>query len=189
MNEWNNLEGYQECPNTTKLLEIISFDIFSKSLEEIKNNLNLFGNHSNNPVYISSGPLRECRSVFINEGPFRSRDLLTNNKFVETNKLLEFLKNKISPNANITRTYITILPPGKIIYPHSDASGNYFPTINRYQFYFTGNKECIQIIKNENFKIEPGYFYHFDHRQIHEYKNNSNEDLILIVFDIKKTRI
>lgn len=42
-----------------------------------------------------------------------------------------------------------------------------------------------QIIDGNVFPVAPGYLYLFDHTQIHEYHNNSNEDLMLMVFDLK----
>ena len=186
MQQWNNFEGYQECANTTKLLDVVSIDIFSKSLHEIIDNIDMFGNHSNKPLYLADGPLRECKSIFIKEGIYQPTNSLLIDKFNATVRLLEILKNRVNFDAIITRVYVTILPPGKIIYSHCDASGNYFSTIDRYQFYFTGNKDCVQIIKDNQFSVGPGYFYFFDHRQIHEYKNNSDQDLILMVFDLKK---
>lgn len=180
MQIWSNFEGYKECPNITRLIKILPSEQYSDSLKEIEHNIDLFGNHSQNPIYISSGPLRECQSVFFNK---------RNNvyfKFTKTIDLLKNLKNSLDFDAVISRAYVTILPPSKKIYAHADTDGSYFSKIDRYQFYFTGNNDTIQIINNTQFDVAPGYFYYFDHRQIHEYINNSDEKLILMVFDVEK---
>lgn len=179
--KWDTHKGYIEHDNLTKLIEVLPSDIFVDSLSEIKNNKNLFHPHSLNKLYLESGPLRECISVYLTSR--QNQPDLTDN-FKKTIKLLMILKNKISKNSKVSRSYVTILQPGKKIYEHCDAGSGYFNSIDRYQFYLTGNSDINQIIKDTSFPALPGYFYFFDHQQVHRYENTSNEDLILMVFDL-----
>ena len=130
--------------------------------------------------------MRECKSAhLINDQ--KNNLIVDSDTYVETFILLDRLKKIINKDGIVSRAYVTILSPGKKIYPHCDTHGGYWSNINRYQFYYTGNNDIHQIICNTLFPVAPGYLYHFDHRQIHEYHNNSSEDLILMVFDILKT--
>jgi len=177
---WAVTAGYTQCDNTTALL--YKLDSITDSYTELLNNKNLFGPHSMNEKYIKSGPLRECITLHLLP-TFVNKD-----EFTETFSLINRLKNKIDPiNARtITRAYVTTVPPGKQIYSHSDTDGAYWGTINRYQLYYTGDENMVQLINDTLFPVAPGYLYYFDHRQIHEYKNNSNQDLVLMVFDLLK---
>lgn len=177
--KWDTHRGYVESKNLTELLDILPIETFSKSLTEIINNKDLFKPHVSSDVYLKSGPLRECNSIFL-------KDLKI---LPQTFELYLFLKQLIDNGLPASKAYVTILKPGGKIYEHCDTDGHYWNTINRYQFYLTGNSDCIQLIKEEEFKIAPGYFYFFDHKQIHYYENNSNEDLILMVLDIQRNNI
>ena len=181
---WAVTAGYAPCDNTTELL--CTLDSITDSYTELLNNKNLFGPHSMNETYIKSGPLRECTTLHLI--PDRNNRSINDIEFSATSVLINRLKNKIDPvnDRTITRAYVTIVPPGKNIYSHSDTDGAYWGTINRYQLYYTGDENMVQLINDTLFPVAPGYLYYFDHRQIHEYKNNSNQDLVLMVFDLLK---
>jgi hypothetical protein len=181
---WNVYEGYNPVINLTQMLHVVPD--FDKSYNELIKNKDNFKLHSYNEIYVKSGPLRECKSAhLIND---QKNNLIVDlDTYVETFILLDRLKKIINKDGIVSRAYVTILSPGKKIYPHCDTHGGYWSNINRYQFYYTGNNDIHQIICNTLFPVAPGYLYHFDHRQIHEYHNNSSEDLILMVFDILKT--
>jgi Aspartyl/Asparaginyl beta-hydroxylase len=184
--KWDTHTGYIKCKNLTELLDTIPAETFSNSLHEIVNNKDLFKPHILNPIYLESGPLRECITVHLITN--NKEDLITNKiKYHHTFSLLEKLKNLVDTNSakELTRAYVTILGPNKTIHPHSDTDGKYWNEITRYQFYYTGNNDVIQLINNTVFPVGPGYLYLFDHKQIHEYHNNSAEDLLLMVFDLK----
>lgn len=184
MKKWNVYEGYQKVDNITTLLKKLDDYLFEGALLDVLNNRDSFGEHSTNLVYTESGPLRECITVYLlNDHQNTGVD---NSKFKNTVDLLYFLRSLVNSERKITRVYVTILEPGKKIYSHSDTSNTYFESVDRYQFYFSGNTDMIQNIDNTLFPVEAGLFYHFDHRQIHFYENNSSEDLILMVFDLKK---
>ena len=184
------INGYVKRKDTTKLLQKITD--FSDSLSEIIDNKSYFSPHINTPFshhankssYMVDGPLRECISVHLID-----QRLVSNNydKFPKTLLLLDKLIKIVEPNNKIiTKVYITCLPPKKQIYIHSDTDSSYWNTISRYQFYYTGSDNIIQKIDNTIYPVAPGYFYHFDHRQLHSYKNNSSDDLLLMVFDLLK---
>jgi hypothetical protein len=178
------IKGYAKCENITTLLRTI-ID-FSDSFTEIIDNKSYFSHHINTPDYMQDGPLRECLTAHLVHDQHAIINIGT--KFSKTLLLLDELTKIIEPNSNkiVTKAYVTCLPPKKRIYLHSDTHVSYWNNINRYQFYYTGDNKMIQTIDNTVFSIRPGYFYHFDHRQLHSYKNNSSDDLILMVFDLLK---
>jgi hypothetical protein len=185
---WDTHGGHvSNVPNRTKLLDVV--ENYKDSYDEIINNKNRFSLHSYNPVYIQSGPLRECVTVhLINDS--KTQIEIDKNKFAKTFLFLDNLKHIVDKtNKKITRAYVTCLESGKQIYAHSDTKGSYWDTINRYQFYYTGNDDMEQIINDTLFLIRPGYLYYFDHKQIHSYHNNSSQDLFLMVFDVEKNTI
>ena len=185
---WDTHGGYVAGqPNKTELLEVVVD--YKDSYAEIIDNKNNFTAHSYNPVYVTTGPLRECITAhLINDS---KTQLGVDNKFSKTFLLLDKLKQIVDPSNNkkLTRAYVTCLESGKQIYAHSDTKGSYWDAINRYQFYFTGNDDMEQIINDTLFLIRPGYLYYFDHKQIHSYHNNSSQDLFLMVFDVEKNTI
>ena len=186
---WDTHSGYVlGKPNMTKLLETITG--YEDSYNEILDNKISFTLHSYNSVYIQSGPLRECITVHLINDSKKELEVNKNN-FAKTFLLLDKLKNLIDNNDDkiLTRAYVTCLAPEKQIYAHSDTNGSYWNSIDRYQFFYTGNDKMIQLINNTVFPMKPGYLYHFDHHQIHSYQNDSLEDLFLIVFDISKNNI
>lgn len=187
-------DGFKNKTNETRLLNI--FDNYESSYLEIIKNKHKFGSHFNDEHYINHGPLRDCKSVFLTENIkpkfLGDQQNININKdvamvFPETLKLyfslISFLKKE---NNHRARAYVTILPSGKIILPHSDTGAAYFSKIERYQFYYNGNENIKQIINKELFPVKAGYFYFFDHQQMHEYHNSSDDDLILMVFDLYK---
>ena len=181
-NSWPVLKGYVPCTNTTKLLQTV--DCFTDSYNELLSNIDSFGPHSKNKIYSQSGPLRECNTVYILDNQFNTAADKT--KFAETLLLLDRLKNAVDPSRLLVRAYVTILQPTRQIYSHCDTDGPYWGTINRYQFYYTGDNDMTQLIDNTIYPVSPGYLYEFDHRQIHEYANNSTQNLMLMVFDLQK---
>jgi hypothetical protein len=183
---WNTHGGYvSEQPNMTKLLETITG--YEDSYNEILDNKINFTLHSYNSVYVQSGPLRECVTAHLVNDSKKKLEV-NQHSFAKTFSLLYKLKNLVDDKNDkiLTRAYVTCLPSGKQIYAHADTNGQYWNTINRYQFYYTGNADMKQIINDTLFPIKSGYLYYFDHKQIHSYQNNSSEDLFLMVFDVSK---
>lgn len=192
-NHWKNFEGYTQVKNETRLISVLNH--YDLSFKELKQSFYMFGPHSQKENYKKSGPLRECITIHLGDN-LSPKQLLSNiehpsnkeYKLPETIKFLNSLKTILDVNneRKIGRSYVTILQPGKRIYPHSDTDGEYWSKIERFQFYYSGNSNVSQIIGGSTFEISPGYFYFFDHRQIHEYYNNSSEDVYLLVFDLFK---
>jgi hypothetical protein len=180
---WDTHKGYVEVDNTTRLLSTSSE--FYSAYKELLDNNDLFKQHSSNESYMSSGPLRECRTLHLINA---RHECVDNSLFVNTVKLVKNLIDTVYPNKSqtIVKMQVLRLDPGKKIYTHSDTDGLYWKNIERYQFYFNGNSDISQNIGNKNFPALPGYFYFFDHRQIHSYANNSNESLHMLVFDLMK---
>ena len=197
-------QGHVVCENTTKLLDNVSE--FNASHQELVSNPSLFERPSEDEFYIKNGPLRECRSAHMIASKQVARDKSpswlqnalvdkrtgsfhhNNNHLSQTYLLLNHLKHIIDPTNQrlVTHAYATYLSPGKQIYPHSDTIGDYWPRINRYQFYYTGNSKVRQVINDTVFPVSPGDLYHFDFRQIHHYVNESSENLLIMIFDLLK---
>ncbi len=191
---FNYFSGYKTSTDRTKLITTVSD--FNESLNEIHENKSFFGPHFNSENYNKFGPLRECKTFHIVENVepknfSKESNIKFNENFIvhmpETMSLLGRLIKVINADLNnLGRAYITILEKNKNILRHSDTAAQYFNLIKRYQFYYTGGDNIIKIINSKNYPVVPGYLYFFDHHQQHEYMNHSNDDLILMVFDIFK---
>jgi len=188
---WIVLEGYEEQPNKTYLIDQITS--YSESLNELENSKDLFQFHVKDVRYLKSGPLRQCRTIHLSTGdkklsPDENKLLEMNKKLPKTCEFLSTLKLKVDPlnMRKIGRSYVTILKPGGRIFPHSDTYQEYWNEVDRFQFYYTGHIDVDQIIGKQKFEIQAGFFYFFDHKQIHEYHNRSEIDVYLLVFDLFK---
>ena len=184
MQKWNVYDGYKEIENITTLLKKLDAYEFANAWLDVINNKDFFKEHSTNKIYAESGPLRECSTVYL-LNDYKNTSLVFD-KFKNAINLLYRLRDNINAERELKRAYITILAPGKKIYSHCDTANDYFNSIDRYQFYFSGDSDMIQSINDTLFPVGPGFFYHFDHRQKHYYENNSNKELVLMVFDLKK---
>jgi len=188
---WTSLEGSTTTKNLTRLIHnLIGFD---DSYRELIDNSDKFDLHcgSKTPtaprslVYAQTGPLRECRTIYLANNMERS-ELVDKSVFPKTFLFLNKLKQLIEAEnpRRLTRAYVTNLGPGKQIYPHNDTVAPYFDNIERYQFYYTGTDEVLQIVGDTLFPVKPGDLYYLDHKQIHSYHNKSSLDLMLMVFDL-----
>lgn len=104
--------------------------------------------------------------------------------------ILDDLKNKISNTARFGRTYIHTLGPGKIVGRHRDGSANYrdpayFDVVKRYQIYLDIPEQCE--IESASLIAENSLVL-FDHKSWHSYTNNSDRDLVFIVFDLLENK-
>ena len=100
--------------------------------------------------------------------------------------ILNDFRVQISPNARFGRTYIHKLGPNKIVGRHRDGSNSYrdptyFDVVKRYQLYLDIPEHCeiesVSLIAENSVVL-------FDHKSWHSYTNNSNSELVFIVFDL-----
>lgn len=84
----------------------------------------------------------------------------------------------------VGRCMITQLKPGKIIMPHVDmgAPAEYY---ERYHIVLSGHKGSIFRAGDEQVTMLSGEIWWFDNKQEHEVVNNSAEDRIHMILDIR----
>lgn len=85
------------------------------------------------------------------------------------------------------RVIITRLPPGKIISPHID-SGDHAAYFDRYHCILQNENGSLFRAGNETICMGAGQVWWFDNSIEHEVVNNSSEDRITMIVDIRTTR-
>lgn len=82
------------------------------------------------------------------------------------------------------RVIITRLPPGKSIAPHEDA-GAPASFYTRYQLALQCHPGCVFNAGDESVNFRVGDVWQFDNQQTHSVINNSADDRIVLIVDIK----
>lgn len=82
------------------------------------------------------------------------------------------------------RVIITRLAPGKKIDPHID-SGDHAAYYDRYHFMIQNFPGSIFRAGNEEVLMKAGDIWWFDNQEEHEVKNNSSQDRLTMIVDIK----
>jgi hypothetical protein len=85
------------------------------------------------------------------------------------------------------RVMITRLAPGKVIYPHIDG-GDYASYYGRYHVVLQALPGCATRSGTETVVMGPGEVWWFDNLQEHEVINQSADDRIVMIVDIRTTR-
>lgn len=82
------------------------------------------------------------------------------------------------------RVIITRLPPGKVIAPHKDmgAPAEYY---QRYQLALHCLPGNVFNIEEENVSFKTGEIWHIDNRKEHSVVNNSSDDRIVCIVDLR----
>jgi len=75
------------------------------------------------------------------------------------------------------------LRPGESLGRHIDE-GDYYLTRDRYHLSLQGT--YLYTVGDEVHQINPGTFFWFDNKKVHESYNNSNVDRLTFVFDVPK---
>lgn len=184
------LKGYVPTADKTVLLGY-HYDNLTQALEEFRHSTQHTVSHHDSLLYRQQGPLRECSTLYIKQQKTPATWLPPLTGMDNIAKLFLDLKAKIDPHNQrlIGRVYCTSLAHGKQIYAHSDTNdttGDYWDHIERFQYYFTGTDNMIQLIAGQIYPVAPGMIYNFDFRQIHSYENHDTADLVLLVFDLYK---
>ena len=112
-----------------------------------------------------------------------------NSKFLEYNvnvkpiiDVVEKFRQSNFPDAKIGRCYVHRLLPGQLVYRHKDLIDSvYFQITKRFQLFL--NIPNGVYIESNPYPSEDSIFL-FNHKENHEYKNNSNETLAFVVFDL-----
>lgn len=83
------------------------------------------------------------------------------------------------------RVMITKLTPGKRIYPHADIKGKYAKYYNRYHIILQNLPGSVFRCGNESPCMNAGDIYWFNAAEEHEVINNSSDDRLTLIVDIK----
>lgn len=85
------------------------------------------------------------------------------------------------------RVLITRLPPGKRIHPHRDG-GSHAAYYDRYHVALQVLPGAIFSAGPETIQMQPGDVWWFDNSQEHEVVNNSADDRIVMIVDIRSQK-
>lgn len=85
------------------------------------------------------------------------------------------------------RVMITRLAPGKVITPHADQ-GSCAEYYDRYHVMLKNNPGSIFRCGQETVTMKPGEVWYFDNKIEHEVVNNSVDDRITMIVDIRSVR-
>jgi len=101
----------------------------------------------------------------------------------DAQNLIFWLMNRVK-GERVGRCLITELEPGKVITPHIDggAPAEYY---ERYHIVLSGYPGSIFRAGDEQVSMLTGEIWWFDNKQEHEVINNSAEDRIHLIIDIK----
>lgn len=110
--------------------------------------------------------------------PYRAWD-----KLPSLRPILFALMNQVQA-VQLGRVIITRLPPGKIIEPHVDmgAPATYF---TRYQLAIQCNPGNTFYIGDEEMSFRTGDIWQINNNEEHGVVNNSNDDRIVCIFDMR----
>jgi hypothetical protein len=146
--------------------------------EVIKNSSDLFTKHNVYGGYeIGTG-----RSLWLHLREFNSDYITYDVDITPVVDTVEKFRQDNFSNAKIGRCYIHRLLPGDIVHRHRDLiDGVYFQITKRFQLFL--NIPNGMYIESDPYPKENSIFL-FNHKENHEYKNNGNEQLAFIVFDL-----
>lgn len=83
------------------------------------------------------------------------------------------------------RVVITRLAPGARITPHQDM-GRAASFYERYQLALQSLPGCLFHAGDETAHFRSGELWHFDNSQVHSVENNSTDDRIVVIMDIRR---
>jgi Aspartyl/Asparaginyl beta-hydroxylase len=96
----------------------------------------------------------------------------------------EFLKQVAAEQDGVlSRAKIVCSPAGRQVYPHTDH-GEYYRVRNRYHFVLKSTHGSWIKAGDEEIRMQEGELWWFDNKAVHEAKNDSQEDLIHLIFDL-----
>jgi hypothetical protein len=87
--------------------------------------------------------------------------------------------------SRLGRLVITKLPPGKSILPHADVMGAYAEYYTRYHLALLGLPGSLFRCGDETVNMQTGELWWFDAAAEHELRNNSDDDRIHLLIDVR----
>lgn len=94
--------------------------------------------------------------------------------------LKEFAKER---NEILGRAKIVCLPAGKQVYPHIDR-GEYYRVRNRYHLVLKSSLGSWMKTGDEEVRMQEGELWWFDNNEMHEARNDGDQDRIHVIFDM-----
>lgn len=92
---------------------------------------------------------------------------------------------QIVGGSRLGRVVITKLEPGKKILPHADVNGAYAKYYTRYHLVLLGLPGSIFTCGDETVNMRTGELYWFDASQVHSLSNNSADDRVHLLVDVR----
>ncbi|MFT6287430.1 MAG: aspartyl/asparaginyl beta-hydroxylase (cupin superfamily) [Halieaceae bacterium] len=89
-------------------------------------------------------------------------------------------------DARLGRAKLIALPAGRRVYPHIDR-GRYYQLHDRYHLVLKSSLGSWLRAGDEEVRMREGELWRFDNRQIHEARNEGEEDRIHLIFDMLPT--
>lgn len=86
-------------------------------------------------------------------------------------------------DADLSRAKIVCLPAGRVVYPHIDR-GEYYRFRGRYHMVLKSTAGSWMKSGGEEVRMREGELWWFDNDQMHEARNDGDEDRIHIIFDL-----
>jgi hypothetical protein len=83
------------------------------------------------------------------------------------------------------RAMVTRLAPGKCISPHADTRGRYANYFKRYHIVLQCEPGAVFRAEDEQIQMRQGEVWQFNAHAMHEVVNNSAEDRIVLIVDIR----
>ena len=98
--------------------------------------------------------------------------------------VVEFMKMFAAErNAKLGRARLVTLPPGHKVHPHIDR-GKYYKKRDRYHLVLRSETGSWLKSGDEEVRMQTGELWWFDNKQVHEARNDSEEDRIHFIFDL-----
>ena len=86
-------------------------------------------------------------------------------------------------DCRLGRAKLVSLPAGHCVYPHIDR-GRYYQLHDRYHLVLRSSLGSWLRAGDEEVRMQKGELWWFDNRQIHEARNDGDEDRIHLIFDL-----
>jgi hypothetical protein len=164
----------------TNVIKNLTQEESEKILAEIFSLSHMFGNHYGDDPHYKNSALKDGKSVWLHGPEKNNGDFMFSNK---ASFIISFIR-EIAKSLNATnfgRTYIYDLGPGLEIFKHTDPQ-EYFHKTTRYHIYLKIPKN-VNIVHSGPMPTDNTVIF-FDPLLEHSYKNESNESLLFIVFDL-----
>ncbi|RQS39783.1 aspartyl/asparaginyl beta-hydroxylase domain-containing protein [Burkholderia sp. Bp8990] len=123
------------------------------------------------------------------DSPTISDDLICTNqpalaRLPQARPLIFGLMNQVD-GMLLGRVMITRLRPGKRITPHADTRGLYANSMQRYHVVLQGEPGAMFVAEDEQVNMRTGEVWQFNAHAMHECMNNSTDDRVHLIIDIR----